>query len=67
LRELDVASLPDWKIAGERTRFTAYNNQKNDARLLLELERLMVHTANTGSLVESIHVDGIAEYNGFRG
>lgn len=67
LRELGVHSLPDWKIVGERARFVAPNNQKKDSRLPLELERLKAHAAKTGGVVESIHVNGIAEYNGFKG
>ena len=67
LRELGVSSLPEWKIVGDHVRFPAYNNQKKDARLLLELERLKAHAAKTGGVVESIHINGIAEYNGFKG
>ena len=67
LRELGVSSLPKWKIAGERVRFPAYNNQKKDSRLPLELDRLKAHAAKTGGIVESIHINGIAEYNGFKG
>jgi hypothetical protein len=66
LRELGVSSLPDWKIASERARFTAYNNQKKDSRLPLELERLKAHAAKTGGVVESMHINGVAEYNGFK-
>jgi len=64
---LGVPSLPDWKITGERARFVAPNNGKKNSRLPLELERLKAHAAKTGGVVESIHVNGIAEYNGFKG
>ena len=67
LRELGVSSLPEWKIVGERVRFLTSNNQKRDARLPLELDRLKAHAAKTGSIVESIHINGIAEYYGFKG
>ena len=66
LRELGVSSLPEWKIVGDRVRFPA-NRQKRNARLLLELERLKAHAAKTGGVVESIHINGIVEYNGFKG
>jgi hypothetical protein len=67
LSELGVSSLPDWKITGKRIRFMPPNNQKKDARILVELERLKAHAAKTGGVAESIHINGIAEYNGFRG
>jgi hypothetical protein len=69
LSELGVSSLPGWKITGKRTRFIPPNNQKKDARILVELERLKAHAAKTGGVAESIHTNGIqvAEYHGFRG
>jgi len=60
-----VSSLPDWKITGERKRFTPENNANKDSRLLVELERLKAHAAKTGGIVDSIHVEGVAEYNGW--
>ena len=65
LKELGVSSLPDWKISGKRARFEPANNAKKDGRLLGELERLKAHAAKTGGVVDSIHVNGLAEYNGW--
>ena len=67
LSELGVSCLPDWKITGKRVRFIPPNNQKKDARILVELERLKAHAAKTGGAAESIHLNGIAAYNGFGG
>ncbi|KAK7458014.1 hypothetical protein VKT23_009922 [Stygiomarasmius scandens] len=66
LRDLGVDSLPNWKSTGERQRFVPSNNIKKDGRLLVELERLKEHARKTGGIVDSIHVDGVAEYNGWR-
>jgi hypothetical protein len=67
LRNLGVSSLPDWNITGQRARFMPANNAKKDSRLPLELQRLREHAAKTGGVVDSIHADGFAEYNGFKG
>jgi hypothetical protein len=66
LHDLGVESLPDWKSTGSRDRFVPDNNAKKDGRLLVELERLKAHAAKTGGVVDSIHVEGVAEYNGWR-
>ncbi|THU79928.1 hypothetical protein K435DRAFT_810301 [Dendrothele bispora CBS 962.96] len=62
LRGLDVDSLLEWKAVGERQRFVPSNNVKKDGRLV-ELERLKEHARKTGGIIDSIHVDGVAEYN----
>ena len=66
LNLVGVDSLPDWKSTGERQRFVPSNNAKKDGRLLVELERLKEHARKTGGIVDSIHVEGVAEYNGWR-
>ncbi|KIJ36782.1 hypothetical protein M422DRAFT_232369 [Sphaerobolus stellatus SS14] len=63
LKELGVSSLPDWNITGQRARFKSDNNIERDSRLPLELERLKAHASKTGGIVDSIHVNGIVEYN----
>ncbi|KAF8584672.1 hypothetical protein K439DRAFT_1633385 [Ramaria rubella] len=65
LRELGVSSLPDWKITAPRARFTPANNAPKDSRLPLELQRMKDYAAKTGGVVDSIHVNGIAKYNGW--
>jgi hypothetical protein len=65
LHLLGVDSLPNWKSTGERHRFVPSLKAEKDERLLVELERLKEHARKTGDIVDSIHVEGIADYNGW--
>jgi len=64
LRELDVTSLPEWKALGTRNRFTPRTRAGKNARIAEELERMQIHAAKTGSLVDSMHANGIVPYSG---
>ena len=66
MKELGVTSLPDWKITGTRSRFPPLNKSKKDAMVMAEVERLKKHAELTGKKVDSIHVNGMAEYHGWK-
>lgn len=59
-----MSSLPDWRITGERQRFTPRTRAGKNARILEELERMKTHAAETGGVVDSMHIDGIVKYSG---
>ncbi|KAA1476787.1 hypothetical protein DENSPDRAFT_827841 [Dentipellis sp. KUC8613] len=62
LRTLRVSSLPDWKITGERKRFTPRTRAGKDALIIKEVERLKAHALKTGGVVETMHINGPVPY-----
>lgn len=62
LNTLGVDSLPNWKIAGERKRFTPRTRAGKDAMIIEEVDRMKAHAMKTGGTVESMHINGPVPY-----
>ncbi|KAI0644403.1 hypothetical protein C8Q79DRAFT_912726 [Trametes meyenii] len=62
LRELGVNRLPDWKITGPRRRFVPRTRAGKDAMIIEEVERMKVHAAKTGGVIDSMHINGPVPY-----
>jgi len=62
LKTLGFSSLPDWKIDGERKRFTPRTRAGKDATIIEEVERMKAHALRSGSVVDSMHINGPVPY-----
>ncbi|KZS90207.1 hypothetical protein SISNIDRAFT_479583 [Sistotremastrum niveocremeum HHB9708] len=62
LKDLGVASLPDWKITGPRRRFPPRTRAGKDATIMEEVARLKAHAEETGGVVDSMHINGPVVY-----
>lgn len=62
LNTLGVSALSDWKITGQRRRFTPRTRAAKDILIREEVARMKAYAMKTGGSVDSMHINGPVPY-----